>query len=121
MMKRAQLDQVAREFLHRQPFRPFAIEFEDGQRLVIGDAAGSFLLAHPAAPGERVNTCNPAPGQNYIGQKASSETGKAILAATGATRLRWVAPRTVVTMEFAYGRVTVSYDDDFAIRQVSCG
>ena|SRR5205085_7257592 len=75
----------------------------------------------PAAPGERVNTCNPAPGQNYIGQKASSETGKAILAATGATRLRWVAPRTVVTMEFAYGRVTVSYDDDFAIRQVSCG
>lgn len=73
------------------------------------------------APGERVNTCNPAPGQNYLGQKASSDTARAILAATGATRLRWIPPRNVVTMEFAYGRVTVSYDDDYAIRQVTCG
>jgi hypothetical protein len=32
-----------------------------------------------------------------------------------------VPPRTAVTMEYAYGRVTVSYDDDFAITRVTCG
>ena len=70
---------------------------------------------------ERVQTCNPAPGQNYLGQKASAQTGAAILAASGATRLRWVPPRTAVTMEYAYGRVTVGYGDDLAITRVTCG
>ena len=68
-----------------------------------------------------VQTCNAAPGQNYLGQKASAQTGAAILAATGATRLRWVPPRTAMTMEYAYGRVTVSYGDDFVITRVTCG
>ena len=67
------------------------------------------------------DTCNPAPGQNYLGQRASPQTGSAILVATGASRLRWLPPRSVVTMEYAYGRVTVSYDDDYRITRVTCG
>jgi len=83
--------------------------------------AACAITRAPAEPGKTVNTCNPAPGQNYLGQRASPQTGSAILAATGATRLRWVPPRTAVTIEYAYGRVTVSYDDDFAITRVTCG
>jgi len=43
-----------------------------------------------------------------------------MLAATGATILRWVPPRTAVTMDFNPSRLTVSYDDDYVITKVSC-
>ena len=75
----------------------------------------------PTEPGEKVDTCNPVPGQNFLGQRASPQVGSQVLAATGATRLRWLPPRSVVTMEYAYGRVTVSYDDDYRITAVRCG
>jgi len=64
--------------------------------------------------------CKQEAGQRFLGQRATAELGGQILAATGATRLRWVPPRTAVTMEFAYDRVTVSYDDDYRITAVSC-
>jgi hypothetical protein len=69
---------------------------------------------------EPADTCQAEPGQRFLGQRASAETGSAIAAATHSTRLRWVPPRTVVTMEYAFGRVTVSYDDDYRITAVSC-
>ena len=66
------------------------------------------------------DTCRAEPGQAFLGQRATSESGAAIMAATRSTRLRWVPPRTAVTMEYAFGRVTVSYDDDYRITAVSC-
>ncbi|HSQ95583.1 MAG TPA: I78 family peptidase inhibitor [Croceibacterium sp.] len=65
-------------------------------------------------------TCQREPGQRFIGQKATGELGRTMLAATGATILRWVPPRTAVTMDFNPSRLTVSYDDDYAITRVSC-
>ncbi|MGZ5837997.1 MAG: I78 family peptidase inhibitor [Croceibacterium sp.] len=65
-------------------------------------------------------TCQREPGQRFVGQKATGELGRAMLAATGATILRWVPPRTAVTMDFNPSRLTVSYDDDFVIKTVSC-
>jgi hypothetical protein len=53
MMKREQFDQLARAFWKRQPFRPFVIEYEDGERFVVtqpdafGCYAGSATLFHP--------------------------------------------------------------------------
>ena len=52
MMKREQFDQLARSFWKRQPFRPFVIEYDDGQRFVVADPelfscyAGSADLFH---------------------------------------------------------------------------
>ena len=66
------------------------------------------------------DTCQAEPGQRFIGQRATLETGAAIVEATNSTRLRWVPPRTAVTMEYAFGRVTVSYDDNYAITAVRC-
>ena len=65
-------------------------------------------------------SCRAEPGQRFIGTRATAEVGGQMLAATGATILRWVPPRTAVTMEYAFGRVTVSYDDNYAITAVSC-
>ena len=87
-------------------------------------AGGLFVLAgcttiadNTAAPGD---TCEAEPGQRFIGQRASAETGAAIMEATDSQTIRWVPPRTAVTMEYAFGRVTVSYDDNYAITAVSC-
>ena len=65
-------------------------------------------------------TCQREPGQRFVGMKATGELGREMLAATGATILRWVPPRTAVTMDFNPSRLTVSYDDASVITTVSC-
>ena len=89
--------------------------------------AGSLTLAACApAEGEPDTVkppkgeCEAEPGQSFIGQKATGETGAKLLRATGATALRWVPPRTAVTMDFRPDRLTVYYDDDMVIERVSC-
>lgn len=78
----------------------------------------------PAAPPEPAAPesaeCDREAGQRFVGQKADTATGEQLLAATGARQLRWVPPRTAVTMDFRPDRLTVSYDDDMVITQVSC-
>lgn len=82
--------------------------------------AGCATVPADQTGGTAANRCRADAGQRFVGQRATGETGTAILAATGATRLRWVPPRTAVTLEFAYDRVTVSYGDDYVIKTVSC-
>lgn len=95
-------------------------------RSLIATATAALLLGAcatvPADGEERPagDTCKAAPGQSFIGQRATADAGTAIMAATRSTRLRWVPPRTAVTMEYAFGRVTVSYDDAYRITAVSC-
>ena len=96
----------------------------------VANLAALALLAGCAAtvpPTEQVpptqdiqGACRREPGQRFVGQKASDETGREMLAETGATILRWVPPRTAITMDFSPNRLTVSYDDDYVITMVSC-
>jgi hypothetical protein len=65
-------------------------------------------------------SCQREAGQRFVGRKATGELGRDMLAATGATILRWVPPRTAVTMDFNPSRLTVSYDDDMVITKISC-
>jgi len=65
-------------------------------------------------------SCQREPGQRFVGMKATGELGREMLAATGARILRWVPPRTAVTMDFNPSRLTVSYDDDYVVTRVSC-
>jgi hypothetical protein len=73
----------------------------------------------PATPAG--GTCNAGPGEAVVGQPVSEETGRKILAATGARILRWAAPGMMMTMEFSPERVTVHYGTDNRIGQVVCG
>lgn len=92
--------------------------------LPIGAAAAlggcASVAAEPQRPPKAENPCHAESAQSFIGQKASSESGAAMLKASGATMLRWVPPRTAVTMIYIEGRLTVSYDDDYVITRVSC-
>lgn len=88
-------------------------------------AVGALALAAcatvPAGGEPTGDTCKAEAGERFVGQRASSEVGADILAATNSVNLRWVPPDTAVTMEYALGRVTVSYDRDYRITRVSCG
>lgn len=74
----------------------------------------------PPEPAPQAALCEAGPGQAFLGQKATEALGTQLIEATGARILRWVPPRTAVTMDFRPDRLTVSYDDDMAITQVSC-
>ncbi len=57
----------------------------------------------------------------FVGQKASAETGAALMKASGARTLRWGAPDSAMTMDFRPDRLTVSYDADMIITAARCG
>jgi len=65
--------------------------------------------------------CDADAAQSMIGETASSELGAKLLQMTGARTLRWVPPRTAVTMNYRFDRLTVAYDDDMIIERISCG
>jgi len=65
--------------------------------------------------------CNADAVQSLVGQTATAEVGGQLLKGSGATNLRWVPPRTAVTMDFRPDRLTVSYDDALKIERISCG
>ena len=65
--------------------------------------------------------CDASSAQSMLGQRATQELGGELLRMTGAETLRWVPPRTAVTMDYRPSRLTVTYDDDYAITKISCG
>jgi hypothetical protein len=71
-------------------------------------------------PPRHSGACNAGAAQHLIGSKATAEIGAELLRLTHATALRWVPPRTAVTMDFRADRLTVSYDDDMVITRMSC-
>ena len=65
--------------------------------------------------------CDAEAAQNHVGHMASAQMGSAMLADSGARQLRWVPPRTAVTMDYRADRLTVTYDDDLVIERITCG
>jgi hypothetical protein len=100
-------------------------------KALIGMGLAGVLLAgctttsdgrEPTRPvGGENGQCDATSAQSHIGQRATAELGGQLLRMTGATTLRWVPPRTAVTMDFRADRLTVSYDDNMMIERISCG
>lgn len=57
----------------------------------------------------------------FVGQKASAQTGAALLKASGAKTLRWGGPGMAMTMDYRADRLTVSYDEAMTITSARCG
>ena len=95
---------------------PLLLPFAAACATTTGMEQDDPLPARPPA-GE----CDASSVQDAIGQKATAELGAHLLELTGARTLRWVPPRTAVTMDFRPDRLTVSYNDDMVIERISCG
>lgn len=74
-----------------------------------------------AVPGVRRPVCNAAGATRFVGQPGTSETGAAIMRATGATVVRWAPPGYMLTMDFRADRVTVRLGPDRNILAINCG
>jgi len=70
---------------------------------------------------EPAGECDASAVQDHVGHRASAEAGATLLRLTGARTLRWVPPRTAVTMDFRPDRLTVTYDDNMIIERITCG
>lgn len=80
-------------------------------------ATGAEPVEVPAA----MTACNAMPAQSLVGQAATADLGAQVQRATGAKLLRWLPPRTAVTMEYRADRVGVRYDDAMTVTGISCG
>lgn len=88
----------------------------------IGLAGCAATVTDPAdLPALPAGECNAAPAQAMVGQKATADAGASLLKVTGARGLRWVPPRSAVTMDYRADRLTVRYDDAYTITAASCG
>jgi Peptidase inhibitor I78 family len=65
--------------------------------------------------------CSAEAAQYAVGQKTSVELATPLMAKTGSKTLRWIPPRTAVTMDFRNDRLNIAYDDSMVITQISCG
>ncbi|RPF70973.1 I78 family peptidase inhibitor [Aurantiacibacter spongiae] len=65
--------------------------------------------------------CDAAPAQSLVGRQASETVGARALELARAANLRWIPPRTAVTMDYRADRLNISYDDDLVILRVYCG
>lgn len=84
-------------------------------------AASGGYAGPPSGSQSDAAMCDAAPVQNHVGHKATASNGAELMRLTGARTLRWVPPRTAVTMDFRADRLTVSYDDNMIIERISCG
>ena len=66
-------------------------------------------------------TCDASKVQYHVGHDATQAMGEAILKESGAKMLRWGPPNSVWTMDYRPERVSVRYDEDMKITEITCG
>ena len=71
----------------------------------------------PASDGK----CNAALAQQLIGRQESSETGAEAQRLSGASRMRWIRPGQMVTMDYREDRLNIDLDDAGRITGLRCG
>lgn len=65
--------------------------------------------------------CDASGVQARLGNPASADVGAELLTSSGARSLRWIPPRTAVTMDWRPDRLNVAYDDTMIITRIHCG
>ena len=88
--------------------------------LALAGCSASYGKAESTPP-PPPEPCKADGAQGFVGSTATAELGAELLRLTGARTLRWVPPRTAVTMDYRADRLTVSYDDNRIIDRISCG
>ena len=65
--------------------------------------------------------CDATSSQAWVGQKATADLGAQVKKASDADVLRWLAPNTIVTMEYSSVRVNIAYDEKMVVTRITCG
>ena len=91
--------------------------------LLGGCAAHVAAAPEPAEPARVAGggTCDASAVQGHIGERATPDLAAKLLAETGSQSLRWLPPRSPMTMDYRKDRLNIEYDDDYAIKRIFCG
>jgi hypothetical protein len=73
---------------------------------------------HGVTPGHK---CETVGTDQFVGQRATAESGAAIMRVSHAAVLRWAPPGVMLTMDFREDRVTVHTGANGTITQIKCG
>ena len=65
--------------------------------------------------------CNAAPLADLVGRPSSAELGAEALRRSGASRLRWIRPGDVVTMDYSPQRLNIHLDSQGRVDHFACG
>ena len=65
--------------------------------------------------------CDASGAQALIGRGASEALGAEALRLSGATRLRWIQPGDVVTMDYRTDRLNIELDASNRVAAIRCG
>jgi hypothetical protein len=65
--------------------------------------------------------CDSAKAQALVGRSRSAGTGAEALRLSGAKSLRWIAPGTMVTMDYREDRLNLRVDAAGKVVKVDCG
>lgn len=79
--------------------------------------AGDDGNGDPAPDGDR---CGAGKVAKYVGDEATPDVRARITADVGHTRIRWVGPDTVVTMDYSPERLNVTLDANDVITGANC-
>ncbi|HEY8603902.1 I78 family peptidase inhibitor [Tsuneonella suprasediminis] len=94
-----------------------------------GAAAAAILLsgcattytAEDTAPVAAANKCDASSAQSHLGAKATAELAARLIEQSGSRTLRWLPPRTAMTMDYRQDRLNIGYDDNYVIERIMCG
>ena len=81
----------------------------------------SACATTPTEPSPPPGACRAEAGTALVGRAATAELGAAALRLTGATRLRWIRPGDVVTMDYSPQRLNLHLDADGKVERLACG
>ena len=71
--------------------------------------------------GETGHVCNAARAQPLVGRDGTSEVGAEALRLSGARTIRWIPPRTAVTMDYREDRLNIELDGRNRVTRIRCG
>ena len=72
-------------------------------------------------PARLAGRCDAGPAQQYLGRFGSPEIAGEARDVAGATRVRWLWPGTVTTMEYDPGRIDIVLTQQRIIHAIRCG
>ena len=89
--------------------------------LVVAAMLTSGCATTPPAEAGGGGKCDSAKAQTLIGRARSAKVSAEALRLSGATALRWIAPGTMVTMDYRENRVNLRVDSAGKVVKVDSG
>lgn len=71
--------------------------------------------------GDSGHVCNVGKAKTLVGRRRSARVEAEALLLTGAASLRWIAPNTMVTMDYRPDRLNLHLDRRGRILRINCG